>query len=151
MADFPQVVATAEPGHQASVSSYCSTTTSEIALRHFAQIAVDPTYPDEAVQQRLSGLVIAEICVPTGGGRPRVHVAFASHELLGRATADALGKWRFTPTDANKLNAAEMGGRIVYYFLNERDHPVIRNSTESFYVGPLFTQEPLLANSSSNY
>jgi Gram-negative bacterial TonB protein C-terminal len=151
------LIARSNPGASSSAhrgaagTPYCAAMTNEAALRHFTDIATEPIYPSDAMQRGVSGIVVAEVCVSTEGGRPKSHVLFASDESFGRATASALRSWRFHAmhTASERVDTKEVGGKIVYYFLNEQHRGVVRRSTDSFYIGPLFTQEPRPADTAS--
>jgi protein TonB len=65
-----------------------------------------PSYPPDAVRQRLEGTVILRLHISSRGVVERVEVAESSgHKLLDRAALDAVGQWRGLP--------ASRGGRPV--------------------------------------
>ena len=61
---------------------------------------VPPVYPGEAVSARVSGIVILEAVVGTGGDVSDAKV-LKSIPLLDEAALDAVRQWRYTPTTLN--------------------------------------------------
>lgn len=62
---------------------------------------VEPTYPDIAVDAKLTGLVILEAIVDTDGCVESVRVLRSRHSFLDRAAVDALKQWRYSPLVLN--------------------------------------------------
>jgi TonB family protein len=58
---------------------------------------VNPVYPKEAQDSRVSGMVIVEVLIDTQGDVRSAHV-LRSIPLLDQAALDAVQQWRFEPT-----------------------------------------------------
>jgi TonB family protein len=61
---------------------------------------VKPVYPQAALEQKVSGVVILEVIIDGGGGVRDAKV-LRSVPLLDQAALDAVRNWRFTPTLLN--------------------------------------------------
>ncbi len=68
----------------------------ESKLRH----RVEPVYPQEALDSRISGVVILQVIVNEGGNVSDVKV-LRGHPLLDKAAADAVMQWQYEPTHLN--------------------------------------------------
>jgi protein TonB len=56
-----------------------------------------PPYPESARRRGVEGLVVLEVRVSAAGAPDSVQVSRSSgHDLLDRAAADAVRRWRFT-------------------------------------------------------
>jgi TonB family protein len=61
---------------------------------------VDPVYPAEAREARISGVVIVQVTVTESGNVSEVQI-LRGHPLLNRPAADAVSQWRYAPTLLN--------------------------------------------------
>jgi periplasmic protein TonB len=64
---------------------------------------VEPTYPEMAAFAQLSGMVILEAVVNTDGCVESVKILRSRHLLLDKASAEALGQWRYSPLVLNGI------------------------------------------------
>jgi TonB family protein len=61
---------------------------------------VQPKYPDEALQNRIAGIVRLHVILEKDGTVKRVEVV-SGHPLLVQAAGDAVKQWRYQPTTLN--------------------------------------------------
>jgi hypothetical protein len=127
----------------AAEAAPCEATTADWALRKSATKIVEPTYPVDAIRAKISGLVVADICVPLDSNIAVVDVLVAPDDSIRRAVVTAIRQWRFRPaTTIFKTGVHSYGGKIIFYFLQREGHWTVLSSTDSFYVGPEFAGPP---------
>jgi TonB family protein len=56
-----------------------------------------PVYPFELKKKRIEGEAIIKFIVDTDGATRNIEISQASHPAFGKAAADAVSQWRFTP------------------------------------------------------
>jgi len=71
-----------------------------------------PVYPEQALKDRVRGLVVLSVLIAEDGVPVRISVEKGSREDLTRAAVDAAGQWRFEP--------AQKDGRPVRTFTTLR-------------------------------
>jgi len=118
----------------------CEETTAEETLRRFATKRVIPEYPASAIKSGLTGLVVADVCVPAGGGAASVEIVESPSHAIGQAVEDALKQWRFDTLyeQGNPSHTHGYGSRVVFYFVNQGGNWRVLSPADTFYVGPRF-------------
>jgi hypothetical protein len=120
----------------------CDRTIAEAALRNtFATKVVDPTYPKEAIISKLTGITVAEICVPAGAKvAASIRIVTAPSDAIGRSVKEALTGWRFGPMSAmgDPSHLYSYASKVIYYFVEQDGRWMVLSPTDSFYVGPRF-------------
>ncbi len=101
-----QLASSAEPEKAVDVSS----ATAEGSLLH----RVEPTYPEDALRQKIQGPVVLEVHIGRDGAVQDVQVVSGPPELA-QASTDAVKQWRFTPLQVNR-SAVPMQTRITLNF-----------------------------------
>lgn len=69
-------------------------------MEHSLLHRVDPTYPDEAVKEKMEGLVVVGATIGPDGAVKQVH-PLSGPELLAQAAVNAVKWWRFTPYEVD--------------------------------------------------
>ncbi len=126
---------------QSSVrAASCEGRTAEAALRRSATKRVIPEYPASAIKSGLMGLVVADVCVPPGGGAASVEIVESPSRAIGQAVEDALKQWRFETwyEQGNPSHTHGYGARVVFYFVNQDGNWRVLSPADTFYVGPRF-------------
>ena len=118
----------------------CEGRTAEEALRRSATKRVIPEYPASAIKSGLTGLVVADVCVPPGGGAASVEIVETPSQALGQTVEDALKQWRFDTwyEQGNPTHLHGYGSRVVFYFVNQGGSWRVLSPADTFYVGPRF-------------
>jgi TonB family protein len=92
--------------------------------------AVDPAYPNIALQARIEGIVVLEFTVGSDGRVSAVKV-IKSTPLLDNAAIEAVKQWTYKPGQINGKPAAFTGTTIVNFRITSGDAAGERRSTES--------------------
>ena len=82
----------------------------------------NPTYPQAALDARVSGVVVVEILVDEKG-IVQAAKAVSGHPLLRQAAVDAAYQARFVPTRVSG-NPVKVSGKLVYRFVRTRSRAV---------------------------
>ncbi len=69
-------------------------------MEHSLLHRVDPTYPDEAVKEKMEGLVVVGATIGADGAVKQVH-PLSGPQLLAQAAVNAVKWWRFQPYEVN--------------------------------------------------
>jgi hypothetical protein len=93
-------------------------------LRRLATHIVVPEYPKEDITAKMTGIAVAELCVPAGA----------------TIASPALAQWRFKPITSmpNSTDYVSYASKVIYYFVEQNGQFVVLSPAESFYVGPRF-------------
>ncbi|MGE5567430.1 MAG: energy transducer TonB [Rhodospirillales bacterium] len=113
----------------------------EATFRRIATRVVHPTYPQEAITARVTGVVVVDVCVAAGSDKATsIRVLTAPNAAIGEAVKTAVSQWRFGTfslmSDPGKLHA--FASTVVYYFIEREGQWLVLSPSESFYVGPKF-------------
>lgn len=127
---------------QQATPSACNFTVAELTLRNtLATKTVAPVYPSEAVNRKLTGLVVADVCVMAGSTTASsINIVSAPDVLLGKSVKAALSQWTFGPLSAQgePSRLYSYRSKVIYYFVEERDKWTVYSPADSFHVGPRF-------------
>lgn len=126
---------------QNKTKPFCGDVLAEVALRKtYAKTVVAPVYPQEAIRSKSTGIAVAEICVPAGGGKAAARIVVAPNGAIAKAMLEALAQWTFGVKwrGNDQTHYVEYGGKITYYFVHMNEEWKVLSSTDSFYVGPRF-------------
>jgi len=109
--------------------------------RNMATKIVHPVYPKEAVAARVTGLVVADVCVAAGSDKATViRVLTAPNAVIGEAVRSAISQWRFRlnwwASDPERPHA--FASKVVYYFVERDGQFLVLKPDDEFYVGPEF-------------
>lgn len=115
----------------------------EVTLRRMATRVVTPKYPAEAVEAKIQGIAIADICVPAGGKVAVINEVRAPNERIAAEVTSSLLSWEFGPmwAENDPKHLFSYGGTIIYYFVHQKGQWLVLNPSDSFYVGPEFTSK----------
>jgi TonB family protein len=91
-------------------------------------------YPEEAIRLRTTGLVVVEVCVQSDGLSFKSRIVTAPSRAIAQSVTDALAQWRFEPNEKPR----SYGGKLTYYFVEQRGEWKVFNAGDSFFVGPRF-------------
>jgi TonB family protein len=91
----------------------------ELEMWRMALDAPLPPYPEEAIKQHQSGLVVMNVQFGTDGTVQDISVVEGRSPELDRAARRALSRWKFLPTDSTGI------GKISIYFKIEKGRPVV--------------------------
>ncbi len=118
----------------------CEETTAEVTLRRLATKRIIPEYPASAIKSGVTGLVVADVCVPAGGGAASVELVESPSPAIGRAVEDALKQWRFDTVyeQGDPSHTHGYGSRVIFYFVNQGGNWRVLSPADTFYVGPRF-------------
>lgn len=118
----------------------CEETTAEVTLRRSATKRVIPEYPASAIKSGVTGLVVAEVCVPPGGGAASVEIVESPSPAIGQAVEDALNQWRFDTMyeQGDPSHTHAYGSRVIFYFVSQGGKWRVLSPEDTFYVGPRF-------------
>jgi hypothetical protein len=120
----------------------CGGRIAEEGLRKtFATRIVDPTYPESAIRAKVTGIVVAQVCVPAGSKVVgTVRISTAPSPDLAEAVEQALAQWRFGPMwpAGRPSEFLPYNSKVVYYFIESDGQWLVRSPGDSFYVGPAF-------------
>lgn len=120
----------------------CDRTIAEEGLRKtFATKIVHPTYPKDAILAKVTGVAVAELCVPAGSkGAPIIRIATAPSAAIAKSLEQALSQWRFGPMwrQGAPSEFLSYASKVIYYFVQRDGQWVVLSSDDSFYVGPKF-------------
>lgn len=124
-------------------AAQCEETTAEVTLRRLATKRVIPEYPASAIKSGLTGLVVADVCVPPGGGAALVEIVESPSPAIGQAVEDALKQWRFDTVyeQGDPSHTHGYGSRVVFYFVNQDGNWRVLSPADTFYVGPRFAHD----------
>lgn len=134
------MAAFAQPSTRAAAQ--CEERAAEQSLRRTAIKSVVPVYPESAIKSGVTGLVVAEVCVPKDGGAPSVEILESPNHAIGQAVEDALKQWRFYTTyeKGNPSHTFSVASRVVFYFVNHGGSWKVLSPADTFYVGPHFAR-----------
>jgi hypothetical protein len=122
----------------------CDRRIAEESLRKtFATRVVHPTYPQEAIRAKVTGVVVAQVCVPAGSKEiASIRISTAPSPDLAKAVEQALAQWRFGPMwrPGNPSEVLSYSSKVVYYFVEKDGQWLVLSPGDSFYVGPKFAR-----------
>lgn len=122
---------------------HCDATTSDAELhKHRITKIVDPVYPARAIESKVMGLVVADVCVALGKQVAIVDVPVAPDESIRKSVMAAVRQWRFKSPETlfGSTRAHSYGGKVVFYFVYRAGRWTVFSSVDSFYVGPQFAR-----------
>jgi len=109
--------------------------------RGLADDIVSPAYPRGAIRANITGLVVAEICVPPGArSASTIWIMTAPDKALADAARDAIRRWRFAPVTKMGDPSAPLSyaAKITWYFVRQGNEWRVLSPADSFYVGSEF-------------
>jgi hypothetical protein len=122
-----------------AASSNACWTKSDSALRHRTQDIKEPAYPAQAITDRVTGVVVVDICVDMGSDHAVIENVFGGNTFLRESARSAVAQWRFVKPEALlKDKPHPYGGKLVFYYVQEKGVWRVMSATDSFYVGPRF-------------
>jgi hypothetical protein len=110
-------------------------------LRRLATHIVVPEYPKEDITAKMTGIAVAELCVPAGATiASPVRIVSAPSAAIADSMRKALAQWRFKPITSmpNSTDYVSYASKVIYYFVEQNGQFVVLSPAESFYVGPRF-------------
>lgn len=122
----------------------CDRTIAEAELRrNFIINKVDPAYPIATQKAGLTGIAVAEVCIPAGSNRAVVRIATAPDSAVAVEVKGAIERWKFGPFTAmgDASHFLSYSTKIIYYFTKINGTFVVRSSSDSFLVGPHFAMK----------
>jgi TonB family protein len=108
---------------------------SEEGIRRFATITVLPTFPDDALRAKESGVAVASIEVDVNGRISRLEVVEAPSPSIKASVTQAVQKWQFDPTYTGG-RPTRLLGKLTFYFVIRGGKGLVLNPSEAGYVGP---------------
>jgi hypothetical protein len=106
-------------------------------LREQAIQLLIPEYPPVAIKTGVTGIVVAEICIPAGISHPEVSIVSAPSSHLADAVKGALQKSTFRRLLEHGSYRA-YGGKMFFYFVSSQEAWKVFEPHDTFYVGPRF-------------
>jgi TonB family protein len=94
--------------------------------REAAITTVVPEYPDEAIQQNVSGIVHVKFQTNDEGEVVRIKVRPRTAALLARAVAEAVKQWRFKPRLAADNIRKPVISRLIFSFTLISNEPKVQ-------------------------
>lgn len=125
---------------QPGTTNNCESLMNAANVRRHATKTVRPVYPEEAIRDRITGVVVAEICVPRGSTVAAIRISSAPSNAIAQSVKRALSQWAFRPMFQNGRYVA-YGGKIIVYFVQQNNVWEVLEPSDAFYVGPRFAIE----------
>jgi hypothetical protein len=102
---------------QPGTTNTCGALGPESGVRMHATKTVRPEYPQDAVRSKVTGIVVAEVCIPAGGTIASIQsISSAPSKVIADSVRKALSEWRFW-TAFEHGRYYPYGGKIVFYFV----------------------------------
>jgi TonB family protein len=115
-------------------------------VRMHATRTILPEYPQDAIRSKVTGVVVAEVCIPAGGRVASIQsISSAPSKAIAESVRKALSQWRFWTVFENGRHYP-YGGKIIFYFVEQKGEFKVLEPGDEFYVGPHFAlkqQRPL--------
>ena len=104
---------------------------SEQGIRLLAVVKPMPQYPAASIQNKVSGIAVAEILVSKDGRPEQVNVLEAPDAHIRNAVEEALTQWEFRSAGPNgSVDGVPLSSKLTFYFTVENGDRVVRNPEE---------------------
>ncbi|MGD0404487.1 MAG: TonB family protein [Candidatus Acidiferrales bacterium] len=108
--------------------------TIERILRSRAVKVVKPIFPEDAIRNQTTGVVVAEIHLDGSGVVTTVHILQAPSESTAASVSQAVSQWQFQPfppPDDKHI----ISGKLTFYFEFRHGKGIVLDPAETGYVG----------------
>jgi len=105
---------------------------SPVVLRRLAALAGLPLYPPEALEKKVSGVVVVEVVVGDGSLLSS-NLLEAPDEYTGRSVLRALSAWRFNSPEPKEGAPIRLTSRLAFYFRIVDGRPVVIDGAQQMF------------------
>ena len=91
----------------------------ELSLRKSVVTSVMPTFPQDAIRRRVSGVAVAQILFDADGKVIRSKILEAPDASTGDAVIAAVKQWKIHPQTVNS-EPVQIRGKLTFYFVIDR-------------------------------
>ena len=88
----------------------------EQQLRDRGKVEVLPKYPNDALKNKATGIVVTEIDFDTNGTITKLAILESSDRHFDIPTIKALRQWRFNPVTTSEGVPLKVKGKLTFYF-----------------------------------